>query len=76
MTPDESLKHPDKPGAGAEKRKHLSGEDKIKAVMKEFEQGTLRDSNGKHVTDKKQALAIAYSEAGESQNSESLDKYL
>ena len=37
---------------------------KIKKVMEEFANGTLTSSDGKKVTDKKQALAIAYSEAG------------
>ena len=32
--------------------------------MEEFANGTLTSSDGKKVTDKKQALAIAYSEAG------------
>jgi len=63
-------------GAGAERRKHLSPEDKIKAVMKEFEQGTLHSGDGKLVTDRKQAAAIAYSEAGQSKNTESVNKYL
>ena len=37
---------------------------KIKKVMEEFANGKLTSSDGKKVTDKKQALAIAYSEAG------------
>ena len=44
--------------------KGLKGEDKVSFVMNEFAQGKLKDSHGKTVTDKKQALAIAYSEAG------------
>jgi len=63
-------------GAGAERRKHLSPEDKIKAVMKEFDQGTLHSGDGKLVTDRSQALAIGYSEARESKNAESVNKYL
>lgn len=35
---------------------------KIHKVMHEFGKGRLRDSHGRVVTDKKQALAIAYSE--------------
>lgn len=37
--------------------------DKVAYVMKEFEEGKLKDSQGNTVTDKDQALAIAYSEA-------------
>jgi len=36
---------------------------KIRKVMGEFKRGTLRTSSGKKVTDKKQAMAIAMSEA-------------
>jgi len=38
-------------------------EDKIAYVMKEFEDGNLKTPDGNVVTDKDQALAIAYSEA-------------
>jgi hypothetical protein len=37
---------------------------KIAKVMREFEAGTLKSSSGELVTSKKQALAIALSEAG------------
>lgn len=37
---------------------------KIKKVMKEFKNGTLKSSSGELVTDRDQALAIAMSEAG------------
>ena len=57
------MKHPDKLGAGAAKRKALQPKDKIKTVMKEFSRGTLNSGSGQKVTDKKQALAIGYSEA-------------
>ena len=40
-----------------------SKDDKISYVMKEFAEGRLKSSDGKIVTDKDQALAIAYSEA-------------
>ena len=40
---------------------------KIEKVMHEFKQGTLRSSNGKKVTNRTQAIAIALSEAGVSQ---------
>lgn len=60
------LKHPDVPGAGAAKRrKYLHGKEKIPVVMREFKHGTLRSGgSGKHVTNRKQAVAIAMSEAG------------
>lgn len=45
-------------------KKPKSGKAKIAYVMKEFAAGRLKGSDGKVVTDKKQALAIAYSEAG------------
>jgi hypothetical protein len=38
-------------------------QDKVAKVMKEFAKGKLKSSSGKKVTDKKQAAAIAYSEA-------------
>jgi hypothetical protein len=59
-----ALKHPNKLGAGAKKRKHLKGKNKVAVVMKEFARGTLHDSSGKIVKDKRQAVAIAMSEAG------------
>jgi hypothetical protein len=33
-------------------------------VMREFYDGKLKDSSGKLVTDKKRAIAIAFSESG------------
>lgn len=36
---------------------------KVSRVMREFAAGTLKSGSGKTVTDRKQALAIAYSEA-------------
>lgn len=36
---------------------------KFSKIMEEFSHGTLRSSSGEKVTDKSQALAIAYSEA-------------
>jgi hypothetical protein len=49
---------------GKKKGKALHGKDKVAFVMKEFAAGRLKSSDGKVVTDKKQAAAIAYSEAG------------
>lgn len=40
--------------------------DKIAIVMSEFKRGKLRSGSGKKVTSKKQAIAIAMSEAGRS----------
>ena len=40
--------------------------DKIRTVMKEFKSGDLKSSSGKKVTNPKQAIAIALSEAGKS----------
>jgi hypothetical protein len=61
-----AMKHPDKLGAGAKKRKELPAKEKIPVVMKEFARGTLNSGSGAKVTDKSQALAIGYSEAGKS----------
>lgn len=63
-----AMKHPDKLGAGAAKRKKLPKKEKIPVVMKEFSRGTLNSGSGHKVTSKKQALAIGYSEAGESKS--------
>ena len=60
-----AMKHPDELGAGSKKRKALPNKDKIPVVMKEFARGTLNSGSGHKVTDKAQALAIGYSEAGE-----------
>lgn len=47
--------------------KHQGDSDpKVAKVMREFENGTLRSSSGELVTSRKQAEAIALSEAGES----------
>ena len=57
--------HADVPGAGARKRKGLHGQAKVGVVMGEFKRGTLRSGgSGKKVTNPKQAVAIAMSEAG------------
>ena len=41
----------------------MKKQEKVAKVMKEFAKGKLKSSSGKKVTDKKQAAAIAYSEA-------------
>jgi hypothetical protein len=61
-----AMKHPDKLGAGAKKRKKLSPKNKEEVVMKEFKRHTLNSGSGHKVTDRKQAIAIAMSEAGKS----------
>ena len=47
-----------------EAKKNSPKKKKFDKVMGEFGAGTLKTPNGKEVTDKKQALAIAYSESG------------
>lgn len=42
------------------------GQKKVHKVMKEFGKGTLKSSSGSKVTSRKQAIAIALSEAGKS----------
>jgi len=60
-----AMKHPDKPGAGAAKRKHIKDpKKKIATVMEEFKHGTLHSGKSKaSVTNPKQAIAIGLSEA-------------
>lgn len=52
---------------GSEKKEDLTGdiskEEKAGIVMKEFKEGELKSGSGKKVTDPKQAIAIALSEA-------------
>ena len=58
------LRHSNKLGAGAKKRKSLHGKEKIEVVMHEFKRGTLHSGSGDIVSNPKQAIAIALSEAG------------
>ena len=44
------------------KSKHATG--KVHKVLHEFKEGSLKSSSGEKVTDRKQAIAIAMSEAG------------
>lgn len=46
----------------------MSPDDKIAKVMSEFHSGTLRSASGQPVASKRQAMAIAMSEAGTSQD--------
>jgi len=41
-------------------------QDKVHKVMKEFKEGALKSSSGDKVESRKQAIAIALSEAGKS----------
>lgn len=59
-----ATEHPDVPGAGAEARKPLRGQEKVAVVMHEFKRGTLHSGSGEKVKNRKQAIAIAMSEAG------------
>ena len=59
----EAMRHSDKLGAGAEKRKKLKKPEKVHVVMKEFGRGTLHSGSGGIVTSRAQAIAIALSEA-------------
>jgi len=58
-----AMKHPDKLGEGAKKRKNLKPKDKVETVMHEYGRGTLHSGSGAKVKDQKQAIAIALSEA-------------
>lgn len=61
---EKALDHPDKPGAGATRRRRLklTPEETFAAVMAEFKRGTLQSGDGTTVLDAKQAKAIALSE--------------
>ena len=63
-----ATQHPDKLGAGAAKRKKLTGKAKVPVVMHEWKAGTLHSGSGKKVPKEKegqaQAIAISMSEAG------------
>lgn len=58
-----AMKHEDKLGEGAKKRKHLPNKEKVGVVMSEFKKGTLHSGSGEKVTNPKQGIAIALSEA-------------
>ena len=59
-----ALKHSSKLGAGSKARKNLKGQEKVEVVMAEFKRGTLHSGSGDIVKNRKQAIAIALSEAG------------
>lgn len=60
-----SMRHSNKKGAGAKKRRqsHLTPKEKREVVMAEFRRGTLHSGSGQIVTDRNQAVAISYSES-------------
>ena len=45
-------------------RARRRGKPKVRVVMREFKRRTLKSSSGRRVTNPKQAIAIALSEAG------------
>jgi hypothetical protein len=47
----------------ATKKKSSSGKTKVKKVMKEYKEHSLKSGSGKEVTSRKQAVAIALNEA-------------
>jgi hypothetical protein len=47
------------------KKAASTGKNKVHKVMKEFKEGDLKSSSGKKVSSRKQAVAIALSEARE-----------
>jgi len=60
---DAAMRHRDTLGAGAKKRRALRRPEKIGVVMREWKRGTLHSGSGGIVRNRKQALAIALSEA-------------
>ena len=44
-------------------KKHTKSQKKVEKVMSEYKSGSLKSSSGKKVTSRKQAIAIAMSEA-------------
>lgn len=65
----EAMRHENKLGAGAKKRKILSPKDKTSTVMSEYKRGTLHSGSGGLVKSRDQAIAIALSEARKKQRS-------
>jgi hypothetical protein len=73
---EKAMRHENKLGAGAEKRKHLSPEHKKEAVMAEFHRGTLHSGSGHIVKSKAQAAAIAYSESRKKEKDSSMGEVM
>jgi ribosomal protein S21 len=55
-----------KTSSSVSKRSNLGKRNKIEVVMKEFKRGTLHSGSGSEVRNRKQAVAIALSEAKKS----------
>ncbi len=62
------LEKAEKPVKAVTKKETPAQKKKVKKVMEEFKEGDLKTSTGKKVTKRKQAVAIALSEAGLSKN--------
>jgi len=58
----DALKHEDKLGAGAEKRRKLPPEERAAVIRAEYERGTLHSGSGKIVRNESQMRAIQHSE--------------
>jgi hypothetical protein len=63
------MKHPDKLGAGAAKRRRLPPEDRGAVIWEEFERGTLHSGGGSIVRKPSQARAIIASETSKKKKS-------
>lgn len=64
----EALKHPNKLGAGAAKRRKLKPNERGEVIAKEFEHGTLHSGSGDIVTNPAQMRAIISSETKKSRS--------
>jgi hypothetical protein len=47
-------------------KQHKRSKDKVKTVMHEFKEGNLHSGSGQIVKDRRQAIAIAMNESGQS----------
>lgn len=59
-----AMRHADKLGAGAAKRRKLPPKERVGVAMKEYARGTLNSGSGHRAKSKAQAIAIGLSEAG------------
>ena len=69
---EKATRHSNKLGARVKKRKKLHGKEKVEVVMHEFKHGKLHSGSGEIVKNRKQAIAIAMSEAGLSNKSKEI----
>lgn len=58
-------KHSTKRSTAKKAASQSTGDRKIRKVMKEYKEGTLKSSSGRKVANRKQAVAIALNEARE-----------